>query len=124
MAYYKTEDIICNVGEYFETINTNKYYAISNHGRIMSLRSCKILRHTKTKYGYTVRLVGDKSAVSCKIHYLLAVQFIERENEKHYMVEHIDGDNLNNDIDNLRWTYRIKNSTNRIPKYILTYFNN
>jgi hypothetical protein len=54
---------------------------------------------------------GVKTRKGLSIHRLVAIHFIQNPENKPE-VDHINGDRLNNSIDNLRWTTRIENGKN------------
>lgn len=103
-------EVYKNIKEY------DDIYRASSLGNIKSLRTNKILNQHIGVNGYkTVALRKNSDDVKPKIFYvhrLLALTFIENENN-YPVVDHIDGNKLNNDLSNLRWsTYseNVKNS--------------
>lgn len=106
-------------------------YQVSNLGRVKSLDRDIITHHTdgrgdvvthrkgimkkiwlyKTGYLYT-ELCKDDVKKKHKIHRLVAMAFIENPNpEKYDIINHIDGNPLNNNVSNLEW---IDNRGNQI----------
>ena len=88
-------------------------YQVSNTGLVLSLpkRTCggKILKPAKNKDGYlTVTLcrAGEKETV--RVNRLVAIAFIPNPDYK-LEVNHIDGDKLNNAVENLEWATRSEN---------------
>lgn len=100
-------------GEYWKTIRENKFYAVSNLGRIASLdhfvnhsrgglRKIKgrIMRLAKQRTGYLSLSLGGKNVQL--VHRLVANAFIKNPNNKP-CVNHLDGNKRNNIVDNLSW---------------------
>jgi len=79
-------------------------YAISNFGRVWSYRKKnnipKFLKKDIRNGYYAVKL--GKYGKKMSIHRLVALAFIDNPENKEY-VNHIDGNKLNNHIDNLEW---------------------
>jgi hypothetical protein len=100
-------------------------YEVSNLGNVKSLnrqvlgkltsstRSVKerILKPKTSKYGYLEVSLHKEGKLSTKrVNRLVAIAFITNVNN-YPQVNHIDGDKLNNKIDNLEW---VSNSMNQI----------
>ena len=81
-------------------------FSVSNKGRLFSLRTHKILKQNIVGEGYNAcvtKLNGRKgSNLVLKIHREVAKAFIPNLDELPF-VNHIDGDKLNNSVDNLEW---------------------
>lgn len=81
-------------------------FSVSNKGRLFSLRTNKILKQNIVGEGYNAcvtKLNGRKgSNLVLKIHREVAKVFIPNPDELPF-VNHIDGDKLNNSVDNLEW---------------------
>lgn len=82
------------------------YFSISSEGDVYSHRTDRILKQTIHKNGYyllSTYLNGRKSKSVCfRVHRLVAQAFIPNpENKPH--VNHLDGNKLNNAVDNLEW---------------------
>ena len=90
----------------------SKLYKVSNTGKIRSLdrkdsigRSLKGRERklTPDKDGYLdVMLCKDGKMLKCKVHRLVATTFLENTDDKR-TVNHIDGNKINNRVDNLEW---------------------
>jgi hypothetical protein len=94
--------------EIFKEIkNTNKRYYISNLGRVKSFARGKekFLKNNLHRTGYYYVFLNKRPN---KIHRLVAAYFIENKDNK-TEVNHIDGDKLNNSINNLEWVTHREN---------------
>lgn len=82
-------------------------YKISNTGKVYSYKSNKILKLIKCSSGYyRVTLCKKGTYSTCHIHRLVAEMFIGKRtsnSRSHCQVNHIDGDKLNNNIENLEY---------------------
>lgn len=116
-------------------------YAVSNLGRVVSYeryvvgyrRQCMRInkarvmspRKSKTYNGgyYMVELKNDCKTSHKYIHRLVATHFIENNEPKRKEVDHIDGNTLNNRVDNLRWVTHSENQRNEntIKKFSLSH---
>ena len=78
-------------------------YLIDENGNIYSTRKKKYLKTIINKYGYCkVKLQKNKIIKMFSVHRLVALAFIPNPNNCP-QVNHIDGNKLNNNVDNLEW---------------------
>ena len=82
-------------------------YLISKDGKILSNQSKtpKYLSFSKNRKGYLkTSLYKDKKQYTILLHRLIAKAFIDNPKPDEYnIVDHINGDNQDNRIENLRW---------------------
>lgn len=84
-------------------------YLISSYGRVYSIRGKRWLKYSVPKCGYPqVGLCVHNKRVNYMIHRLVAQTFLNKPIDKDY-VNHIDGNKLNNRVDNLEWVTRSEN---------------
>ena len=78
-------------------------YRVSNKGRLIGMRSGKILKTRLNKDGYVcVTLGSNTKRLVRRVHRLVAENFIPNPNN-YPEVNHIDFDRANNNITNLEW---------------------
>lgn len=92
--------------------NYEGLYQSSNFGKIKSLERFnykghhnleRVLKPTLCKNGYLyVNLCKDKKVKVLAVHKLVALTFLKNKNN-YKCVNHIDGNKLNNKVDNLEW---------------------
>jgi hypothetical protein len=95
------------------------YYQVSNWGRVKSLQRTansisggrtvreRILKQSLCRgYLFVVLVKPGLKRKMYKIHRLVASNFLDGRNE---VVNHIDGDKLNNKLDNLEWCSQSSN---------------
>lgn len=87
-------------------INGEPNYEVSNLGRIRNKTTGKILAQNKTPTSQ--RWYVKIHQKSYNVARLVAIAFIPLIEGKEY-VNHIDGDKLNNRVDNLEWVSRSEN---------------
>jgi hypothetical protein len=80
-----------------------RYYRVSSIGRIMSIRTNKILKISLTKEGYNrIELNVNGNAQKFSLHRIVALSFIPEIDGKQY-VNHINNIRNDNRIENLEW---------------------
>lgn len=96
-------------------------YEVSNLGNVRSVRwrggymTHDIYRRVNGNGYYDVVLVRDKTIKYATIHRLVAQAFIPNTEGKR-CVDHIDGNRLNNRVENLRWCTHKENANNPISR--------
>ena len=104
---------IRNKYETWKIIDGYEHYSVSSFGRIYSRFKNIMLKPGKHNKGYhLVRLYKNNKGKIFKVHRLVAIAFIPNPNDKE-IVDHIDGNNTNNHISNLRFASNKENSYNR-----------
>lgn len=109
-------------------------YLISNLGRVISLykyrnngrsgyfQNTMVLKQTKTTTGYwKVELTKDGERKSIKVHRLVAKHFVPNP-YKYEVVNHKDGNPLNNHFKNLEWCRQIDNVNHAIENSLKDVF--
>lgn len=80
-------------------------YNGSSEGRIMNVRTQRILTQTVTEHGYAiVGLRKNNKRYTVRVHRVIAETFLGEHPDMD--VRHLDEDQLNNRIDNLIWVTR------------------
>ena len=77
-------------------------YAINVDGNVRSLKTNRFLKHDLSTGYARVTLSNNKVKKKFLVHRLVAMEFIPNTHNKP-CVNHIDGDKLNNNINNLEW---------------------
>lgn len=104
-----------------QLIGFDNPYFISNLGNVKSF-SCnreKLIKQSLNTTGYyRVTLYKNNKRVTLMVHRLVAEHFIDNPNN-YNIVDHIDGNQLNNNVTNLRWVTQRDNilNENTYPKY-------
>lgn len=90
-------------------------YLVYSDGRVLNQRSGMFLKGSiRDGYRY-YQLTGHGWKKNFLAHRLVATAFLEKIEGKDY-VHHIDGDKLNNSVDNLRWVASSENAQEIIRK--------
>lgn len=86
-----------------------KNYLVSNKGRIRHKEKNNLLKPSLTCGYYKVRLSKNGLVEDVMIHHLVYKLFNGEYDVNKYIIDHIDGNKLNNDINNLRLLTRSEN---------------
>lgn len=95
--------------EYFKFIDGYPHLVISSKGRVISLLHNKEIKAFVSNRGYPrIALCKDRKQKFVHVHRLVAEAFIPNP-ENLTDVDHIDGNKLNNNVENLQWINRAGN---------------
>lgn len=85
-------------------------YAITKNGEVFSFITKRLLKPYITNVGYMAVAIRGENFHFRYIHRMLAETFIPNSNPELYTeVNHIDGNKLNNNLENLEWVTGCKN---------------
>jgi hypothetical protein len=85
-------------------------YEVSNTGKIRNRRTGRVMRTTINAQGYEcIQLHKNGQYYSRRLHRLIADAFYDGEHDG-LDVDHIDGNKLNNNVENLEWCTRKENT--------------
>ena len=105
-----TTNIIIN--EEWRSINGFINYQVSNLGRVRNANTGRILKLWDNGHGYLkVVLCKNGKSFTCKVHRLVAQEFIDNPDNKK-CVDHVDNIRTNNIVTNLRWCTYSENNRN------------
>lgn len=83
-------------------------YEVSSLGRVRAIKTNKLLKKFITNKYYSCGLSRKGHTKHLKVHRMVASSFIPNGNN-YPQVNHIDGDKLNNCVNNLEWVTRQQN---------------
>lgn len=87
---------------------------VKNHGQYMRKLKGQVMKQTVAQNGYlVVNLRRDRTSNVVCVHRLVAEAFIDNPDNKD-TVNHIDGDKLNNNVDNLEWATYSENNVHAL----------
>ena len=93
-------------------------YLISNYGNVKNKDTNYILeKHDKTGYS-TVLLTHEGKSTTHRLHVLVAKTFLDNDNPKN-IVNHKDGNKLNNKLDNLEYISQSENMIHAVKHKLL-----
>ena len=96
----------------FEEIKNYPKYLINKQGQIYSKIYKKILTNQIIDGYYYLNLTNDTGKHKCRIHRLLALQYIPTDDIT-LEIDHIDRNRANNNLENLRWVTHYENNLNK-----------
>ena len=94
--------------EEWRIINDFPNYSVSNLGNVMNNKTNKLLKLCNKSGYYHISLTNKNSHKTFKVHRLVALTFIENDEDKP-QVNHKDKNKLNNNISNLEWVTHKEN---------------
>eukprot|EP01040_Poterioochromonas_malhamensis_P008755 gene8755-9483_t len=99
------------IEEVWKVIEEYPDYEVSNMGRLWSWKRNKYMKLTMGNRYIRVVLSNENQMKGFQFHRLVANAFIPNPDNKP-VVDHIDGDAMNNQVNNLRWATFQENSSN------------
>lgn len=84
-------------------------YQVSNTGKVKSLKSGCILRHSIINGYHRVSLYKNSKRKCYMVHRLVAGAFLDNSDDKKTQINHIDGNKSNNNVINLEWCTQTEN---------------
>jgi hypothetical protein len=88
--------------EIWKVISNYQDYMVSNLGRVKSKYSGMLKLSVKNGYNY-VSLRNDDEYKTCRVHRLVAQEFLVNNDEKKTQVNHKNGNKFDNTVDNLEY---------------------
>lgn len=107
----------------WRTVSEFPRYQVSNLGKVRNKETGKVLKTFIQNSGYEVASLaqeGKKSSAKRTVHRLVAQAFLPNPLDKP-MVNHLDGNRLNNQATNLEWATPSENCQHAIQKGLVVY---
>lgn len=90
-------------------------FAVSNYGDVKNVKTDNVLKCYPDKYGYLVVLVRARERRKhFKIHTLVLSTFVGPKPEDMHCCRHLDGNNQNNYVGNLKWGTNSENAQDMV----------
>ena len=107
----------------YHGVDLGDYYLVSNTGEIKGVKTGKIRKKNINHKGYyfvCVSLGNRESKPLIKIHRAVAETFLINENN-YPVINHKDGDKLNNNVDNLEFCTYQQNTQHAVENNLINY---
>lgn len=107
---------VYRIGEIWKPVtgipNLQDWYYVSNYGRVYSRFTGLLIKPIILNSGYLSVMLYNKNntGVRLLVHRLVITTFNPIANPEDFHVNHIDGNKINNHIDNLEWVTRSENT--------------
>lgn len=89
--------------------NQETFYSVSNYGDIRNDSTGTLLQGNIANNGYRMVHLRHRIDKNCSVHRLVMKAFKPCENMDELQINHIDGNKLNNYIENLEWSTALEN---------------
>lgn len=104
------------VVEEWRVIPGHPHYEVSNLGRVQSWKKDRngppmLIKQSPDRYGYARVCLDRKTR---RVHSLVALAFLGEAPKGCTLVRHLDGDNKNNNLSNLKWGTLSENMHDRV----------
>ena len=100
--------------EIWKKIETFNHHECSTYGNVRNIKTGKILKGSKSSRGYTQFCISEFGKRHLVFgHRLVAETFIENKDNKPF-VNHVDGNKMNNHIENLEWCTPAENDSHAV----------
>ena len=89
--------------------NQETFYSISNYGEVRNDSTGTLLEGSIANNGYRMVHLRYRIDKNCSVHRLVMKAFAPCEDMDELQINHIDGNKLNNQLDNLEWSTALDN---------------
>ena len=89
--------------------NKETFYSVSNYGEVRNDSTGTLLKGSVANNGYHMVHLRYRIDKYCSVHRLVMKAFCPVEDMDELQINHIDGDKLNNYIENLEWSTALEN---------------